>query len=318
MKQVGIVPHLFRERKGPMGQMDKQRFVNQVKRLYIEDPGVVSSIAYHKLERFLQEAEVYCVDEGECMALYAIRGRQLIFYWSQQDDDSSAGSMDAVRPGSRHRESGEGSEPLALGTTRSSGRGARLLVPSKQLQELDLLILHADYYRLLEQPQLAGYDVNQFYPLFYDPSLAPSQTDCKGYYVDVFEFQNEQDFQAAAEIITETNTGYTVTAERVKGWTKDKAFDPTLWLMARERQSGESVGVGISCYYGPIKEADLDWFFVRPDHQGRGIGRKLIAETIARCQGKSQIIRLAGIADGFYQKCGFQRRDSWYYLKKRK
>jgi GNAT superfamily N-acetyltransferase len=259
--------------------MDRHSFIQRVKHLYLMNPGAVSSIAYHKLEGFLRESELHHLDGDGRETLYAIRQRQLTFYWSEQQD--------------------------------------RFMVPPEQLQQLESLILHEQHYLLLRR-QLSGYSIDQFYPLFYDHSFQQPAIACESCYIDGFDFRQELDYEAAAEIITGTRTGYTLTAERVRGWTRDRAFDPTLWLLAREKHSGRPVGVGISCYFAPVGEADLDWFFVRPSHQGQGVGRMLIAETIARCQPKSKIIRLAGIADGFYQKCGFRRGDSWYYLKKQR
>lgn len=255
--------------------IDDQAFIDQVRALYLNDPGATSNIAYHKLEGLLKESTTYRIDEGATQCLYALRQNQLVFYWSSQSE--------------------------------------RFLVPQAQLDKLSFLVLHGDYYHLVADT-FSSLAAQENYPLFYDFAFQQALSASEHYEVTDFDFAADSDYLTAAEIITETNTGYTVTPERVRSWLDDRAFDPSLWLLVRERQSGQAVGVGISGYYAPMQEADLDWFFVDPAHQGRGIGRMLIAATVARCLPKAKIIRLSGIADGFYQKCGFKASDKWYII----
>ncbi|HBK86052.1 MAG TPA: hypothetical protein DDZ53_08510 [Firmicutes bacterium] len=255
--------------------IDNQVFIDQVRALYLRDPGAISNIAYHKLEGLLKESTTYQIDEGDKQGLYALRRNQLIFYWSNQQE--------------------------------------RFLVPPEQLDGLSFLVLHGDYYHLVADT-LANLTAKEGHPLFYDYTFRQSLPASGHYEVTDFNFADDRDYLAAAEIITGTKTGYTVSPKRVRNWMGDRAFDPSLWLLARERCSGQPVGVGISAYYVPIQEADLDWFFVDPAHQGKGIGRMLIAATVARCLPKAKIIRLGGIADDFYQKCGFRRGDRWFVI----
>lgn len=258
--------------------VDNQTFIAQVKQLYLNNPGAIANIVYHKLEGFLQESETHQLDEDGSRCLFAVRNNQLIFYWASQLE--------------------------------------RFMLPTGLLRYLDFLVLHADYYRLIADA-LTAFAIDEGYPLFYDHTFRQPSLERGRYYLDDFDFGAEADYAAAGEIITATASGYALTAERVRGWTRKKAFDPMLWLLVRERQSGQPVGVGITNYFAPMREADLDWFFVHPDHQSKGIGRMLIAQTIRRCQPKSDIIRLGGIADGFYQKCGFQRGEKWIVAQKR-
>lgn len=259
--------------------MDNQEFIELVKQLYLQAPGQIANIAFHKLESFLREGETQLLGEGDQRCLFAVRNNQLIFYHSEQKQ--------------------------------------RFLLPTELLHYLDFLVLHEDYYRLIAD-SLPGFVADAGYTLFYDFASQPPSLASQHYEICKFDFNRDADYAAAAKIITGTKTGYTVTPERVRRWTGEKAFDPSLWLLVRDKQSGEAVGVGISCYYAPVREADLDWFFVEPDCQGQGIGRMLIAETVARCLPKSDIIRLAGIADGFYQKCGFRQGDKWFMIRKQR
>lgn len=255
--------------------IDKQEFIDRVKKLYVSSPGATANIAYHKLEGLLQDSKTYLLDEAGRQCLYALREQQLIFYWSNQKE--------------------------------------QFLVPPAQLAKLNFLVLNADYYAPISDflPELTAVES---YPLFYDQALSQPLANNDRYIIEDFNFASESDYLAAADIITGTGAGYQVTADRVRGWLQDTAFDPSLWLLAKEKQSGRPVGVGISAYYEPLQEADLDWFFVDPAHQRQGIGRMLIAATIERCQPQAKVIRLSGIADGFYQKCGFRAGDRWLII----
>lgn len=256
--------------------VNNQDFITLARELYTHNPGAIANIAYHKLESLLKGSVTHRIDEGGIKGLYALRENRLIFYWSNQQEI--------------------------------------FLIPPEQVAKLSFLVLHERFYHLIKDCLLhLQAEVN--YPLFYDFKFKPSLLVDGQYEVIDFNFTDERDYLDAAEIITGTNTGYTVTPARVRGWLDDRAFDPTLWLLARERQSRKTVGVGISGYYAPMQEADLDWFFVDPTLQGRGIGRMLIAATVARCLPKAEIIRLGGIVDGFYQRCGFKRADRWFIIR---
>ena len=93
-------------------------------------------------------------------------------------------------------------------------------------------------------------------------------------------------------------------------------FDGTLWIWVRTRESNESVGLAISTYQETIKETYLDWIQVLPSYQRMGIGKMLVGETINRAIDKSDIIRVTGMADGFYERCGFAGTECWRILTK--
>jgi len=49
---------------------------------------------------------------------------------------------------------------------------------------------------------------------------------------------------------------------------------------------------------------------VEPDVQGYGIGKKLIDEVLARCEGTELVLRDSDISSGFYQRLGFRRIEN--------
>jgi GNAT superfamily N-acetyltransferase len=257
--------------------VDQQKFIAWVRRLYLADPGAVSSIAWRKLKNMLRECGTHQIDSELGKALYAVRHNQLLFYWSDQAE--------------------------------------RWLLPPEEMAQLDFLVLHESYYPLVAA-ELRGFTLDVTYPLFYDHSRSFTRRLSTLYRLVPFDFGQSSDFAAAAEIINRTNSGYLVSPQRLRRWTEEQGFDPSLWVFAKEPCSDAAVGIAISCYDPELQETDLDWFFVHPDHQGQGVGRLLVEETLARCLPKSHLVRVSGIADEFYLKCGFQRHHKWIILRR--
>ncbi len=49
---------------------------------------------------------------------------------------------------------------------------------------------------------------------------------------------------------------------------------------------------------------------VEPDVQGGGIGKKLMAEVLARCAGTELVLRDSNLSGGFYERLGFTRIEN--------
>ena len=54
---------------------------------------------------------------------------------------------------------------------------------------------------------------------------------------------------------------------------------------------------------------------VEPDVQGHGIGKKLIDEVLARCEGTELALRDSSMSTGFYQRLGFHRIENGWMKK---
>ncbi len=206
--------------------------------------------------------------------LYAVKSGKLLFYWADK------------------------AKPFAI--------------PANKLKQFQLLNLHHRYAYALED-LAETHEIKEYTPLSYAMPPEKEEKTCDGFCTVTLNSQNTHSRAAIAGVINESTRG-SLTAESIKAWTTNNAFAPELWIGAIDKKTNNLVGVGISTYFSSVMETDLDWFYVRRSYQGRGIGTMLVQETISRCRRKSHIIRVAGIAEDFYIKCGFARRDKWYYL----
>jgi GNAT superfamily N-acetyltransferase len=258
-------------------RIDGEAFVKEVQKLYVKNPCQVSCIAFWKIERICLESETYRIAQNGHTYLYAIRNQRLEFYWSDDKD--------------------------------------RFILPQDRIQAFELLVLHDDFYRLIAK-DIKGYKVEKSHPLIYDFAFGQGSIHCEDYYVADFDFDNEQDFVTAAGLLNRCYPNHSHDAEEIVEWCDQPVFDASYWIWVKTKGGNESVGLGISTYQESIKETYLDWIQVLPMYQRKGIGKMLVGETVNQAIEKSDIIRVTGMVDGFYEKCGFRGAESWCLITK--
>jgi GNAT superfamily N-acetyltransferase len=253
-------------------RIDGGAFVKEVEKQYLINPCQVSCIAFWKITRICLESETYRIADNGHTYLYAIRDQRLEFYWSDDKD--------------------------------------RFILTQDQLQALELLVLHEDFHILIAE-SLKAANVQKIYPLIYDSTFSYRINLSEDFLIADFDFNKEQEFLAAAELLNRCYPNHNYDAEGIFGWRDQPVFDDSLWIWVRTRGSNESVGLGISTYQESINETYLDWIQVLPQFQRKGIGKILVGEIINRAIEKSNIIRVTGKVDGFYEKCGFGGTERW-------
>lgn len=258
-------------------RVDREKFMILIRELYLQNPCQVSDLAFWKLARMLQQSDTYSERKNGNTYLYALQDQHLVFYWSEDRQ--------------------------------------RFLMTPREIAGLEFLVLHSDYYRLIAD-QMAGYLVRESHPLLYDFSFNHELEYSEEFLVTDYDFAQEQDHMDAAAMLNHCYDADHHTPDELVGWTELPVFDQSLWLWIRNRMSGEAAGLAISTYQAGIRETYLDWIQVLPEYQGRGLGRRLVSETIRRAKDRSDIIRVTGTADRFYQKCGFSGTESWRIASK--
>ncbi|NLG25762.1 MAG: GNAT family N-acetyltransferase [Clostridiales bacterium] len=183
-------------------------------------------------------------------------------------------------------------------------------IPPGELNALGAISLPASAFDPIAG-RLDGFEVHYGWNLRYDFGHRPAAVaGCSA--VD-FDFSSEGDYALAARIIA--GDGGWMTAKRVARMAAFEAFDPALWFFVRDDATGRRVAVAISAYSPEVRETDLDWIFVLPEWQGRGVGRFPIGEVIGRCRERSDVVRVGG-AVGFYRRCGFVNDALWVWAVK--
>jgi GNAT superfamily N-acetyltransferase len=225
----------------------------------------------------LREVDTHSVTRGGHTYLYAIRDRDLVFYWSDNRQ--------------------------------------RFILTQDQVAGLEFLVLHSDFHALITD-QLGGYHVRESFPLLYDFKFNYEFQRDDDFVIADFESTREEQYAEAADMLNRCYGTKHHTSSEVASWLELPVFDNSLWFWIRSRAGGDAAGLAISTYQTDIRECYLDWFQVLPEYQGQGLGRLLILETIQRVKGKSDIIRVTGRADEFYQKCGFYGTESWRIISK--
>ena len=250
-------------------------FIKVLRSLYRTDPFGVAGFAFWKIESQVAKAVVTQIDlPVEKSCLYAVLNGKLVFYWSQEE--------------------------------------MPFQISAPELAAFKIIHLHGRYQALVDH-LLETHFIHAYNPLSYNPKNSIQPVAIDGYQLITLTQQNTRDYKAIAEVI-KASSGEDFTASAIAGLTRSPAYNPDLWVGVLDQKTNELVGVGISTYHQAVKETDLDWFYVRRINQDRGIGTLLVRETLSRCQGKSDVIRVAGVAEGFYRKCGFVPQDRWYYL----
>jgi GNAT superfamily N-acetyltransferase len=251
--------------------------LREVRCRYLRNPCRVSCIALWKLEQRCRAGRAYLIESEGQSTLYAIADRRLEFYWSGDKDHFA-------------------------------------LAPS-EVAVLDLLVLHENDYNLIAN-QLVGCEVTRSNPMIYASRDLPSAPRIRDVNVADFDFDREDDFAAAADLLNRCYPGHRHTGVEIARWTQSPAFAPGLWFWIRERGSDAALALAISTYQPSIRETYLDWIQVLPEAQGRGLGRLLVNETLRRALSTSDIVRVTGVADAFYRACGFESRERWCVVRR--
>ena len=131
------------------------------------------------------------------------------------------------------------------------------------------------------------------------------------------------DIDIIVSIINNSYTDLQVSAEQMKSYNKTPVYCPDLWILVKEKSTGNCVGCGIADFDPEAEELILEWIQVLPQYRGKGIGSAIVKELLWRGRKLAKFATVSGKVNNatkpelLYRKCGFVGDDVWHILTKR-
>ncbi len=132
-----------------------------------------------------------------------------------------------------------------------------------------------------------------------------------------------RDIKTIVQIINDSYTDISVNKELIKSYTQTPVYNENLWIMVKEKATGNFVGCGLADYDTEVKELILEWIQVLPEYRGKKIGQLIVNELLFRMKDVADFATVSGKVDNetnpeaLYRKCGFVGNDVWHILHKK-
>lgn len=132
--------------------------------------------------------------------------------------------------------------------------------------------------------------------------------------------------QAADDFVRLINASYTdlsVTAEQLMAYRQTPVYRPDLWILLKEKGSGNILAGGIADFDREVGELILEWIQVLPCCRGRGYGQMIVNHLLGHMQHVARFATVSGKVNSpshpelLYRKCGFTGHDVWHILTKK-
>lgn len=133
----------------------------------------------------------------------------------------------------------------------------------------------------------------------------------------------KKDIKTIVQIINDSYTDISVSAELIKSYTKTPVYNENLWIMVKEKATDKFVGCGLADYDTEAKELVLEWVQVLPEYRGKKIGQLIVTELLLRMKDVADFATVSGKVDNntkpevLYRKCGFVGDYVWHILHKK-
>ncbi len=128
------------------------------------------------------------------------------------------------------------------------------------------------------------------------------------------------DFACMAQLINRSYPEPCITPAQLEHLTTTPVYDPTLWILVCDRETGAAAGCGIADYDAAVSEGILEWIQVVPEYRRRGVGRLIVCTLLSRMR-HAAFATVSGCVDnpsnpeGLYRRCGFTGNDIWHVLQ---
>ena len=180
----------------------------------------------------------------------------------------------------------------------------------------DMRILHDNVF---SSDILSEYTDEKYFRLYHSLKEIPEIA------TDDFEITTatRRNINTIVQIINDSYTDISVSAELIKIYIKTPVYDENLWIMVNEKATDKYVGCGLADYDTEVKELILEWIQVLPEYRGKKIGQLIVNELLFRMKDVADFATVSGKVDNetnpeaLYRKCGFVGNDVWNILHKK-
>lgn len=137
---------------------------------------------------------------------------------------------------------------------------------------------------------------------------------------DVEILSGISDINEFVQLINRSYVDLSVTAEQLEDYKNTPVFCSELWILLKEKISGEIVAGGIADYDRECKELILEWIQVIPTFRGYGYGKTVVNSLLSKMKGIAEFATVSGKVnnptdpEGLYRRCGFMGDDVWHIL----
>ncbi len=125
---------------------------------------------------------------------------------------------------------------------------------------------------------------------------------------------------AFVQLICASYTDLSVSAAQIDSYRRTPVYDPDLWVLLRDRETGIIVAGGIADLDQTIGELILEWIQVLPPYRRRGYGQITVNHLLTKAQPIARFATVSGkcnaptCPEALYRKCGFTGQDIWHIL----
>lgn len=133
---------------------------------------------------------------------------------------------------------------------------------------------------------------------------------------------SDGDIPLIAEVIDRSYPYIGVSEDRLISMRGSSVFDPELWAIVCEKETGLPVSCGIAELDRESGEGSLEWIQTLPEYRRMGAGRFTVLTLLFLLRGKAEFATVSGrvndpnLPETLYRRCGFEGNDIWHVLRK--
>jgi ribosomal protein S18 acetylase RimI-like enzyme len=187
-----------------------------------------------------------------------------------------------------------------------------------RVENSNFVIIHDDYIREINTNVFSL--IKSYFRIKYEPNGVQQYSLNERF--SVLDVEIESEIDKVSELIGKCYKDIHPSVEAVRGWTRSRVFDKSLWIWVMDNQINIPVALGIAELDRDIFEGSLEWIQVLPEYQGNGLGKVLVMELLNRMDGRVRHVTVSGEVDNetnperLYRRCGFYGDDVWWLMRK--